>query len=234
MGEYRVSLSGEQIEAALNKIIDVNKTASEINNAFSYIDNLRTALNAAKIGEVMAKNAASNFTGTGIINTDDKILFPTDGRFPSSSVDIGPATTLSENGGFIHQIAHTLDKKYLVATYENSTAGTSKPQYWKREPQETGVVIQPVNSLVLSTSSIEYVSTVNSQLNAIYLDFVSSVSNLAIEIISVSTGKPIKYIPNEKAWNDAVGGLNIVPGINNVLTSTPISVLTTYDLQINF
>lgn len=84
MANYRVNLSGEQIEAALNKVVDIEKTATEINTALSYIDNIRTAMTAANVGEVMAKSRSGNFTGTGIINTDTKILFPTDGRFPDS------------------------------------------------------------------------------------------------------------------------------------------------------
>lgn len=234
MADYQLNLTGTEIEEALKKVISINKTASQINASLSYLDNIIVAMNVAKIGEIMAKSASGSMTGTGIINSADKIFFPVDGRFPSSSVDIGPAITLSENGGFVQQISHTLDKKYLVAMYENSTTGTSKPQYWKREPQETNVVIQPVNSLILSVSTLEYVPTADSQLNAVYLDFVSSVSNLAIEIISKATGKPIKYIPNEKAWIDSIGGINVQPGINNVLPTTPISVLTSYDLQVNF
>lgn len=234
MADYVSQFTGNEIDQNILKSANINKSSSEINASLSYVDNMKTALNVAKIGEVMAKSQSGNITGTGIVDTGDKIFFSKDGRFPSGSIDVGPAITLSENGGFTQQKSHTLNKEYILMMYENQTTGTLKPQYWKREAQETNVAIQPVNSLVITTSSIEYTSTNDSQVNAVYLDFVNSVNNLAIEIVSKTTGSPIKYIPNERAWIESTNGINITPGINNVLPSTPISLLTSYDLQINF
>ena len=84
-------------------------------------------------------------------------------------------------------------------------------------------------------TTFNYMPTANSQVNALYLNFATDVSNFMAEIVSLNTGKPIKYIPNENSWKTNVGGLNLASGVRNILQNiSPISLLTAYNLKINF
>lgn len=234
MADYVSQFTGPEIDAQILKSKQINKSAQQVNDSLQTVDNLQAGITSARQGEVLSKSSTGSLEGTGIINGDDKIFFPKDGRFPSGSIDVGPAITLSENGGFLQQKAHTLDKDYLVLTYENQKTGTSRPIYWERAAEEKNVVIQPDNTGTLTQAVFFHTPISNSQVNALYMDFVNSVNNVCIEVISVNTGKPIKYIPNEQAWKNNVGGLDIGTGVQNVLGDTPISALTTYNLRFNF
>lgn len=234
MADYQSQFTGTQIDAGILKSTQINKTAQQVNDSLQAVDNINAGITGAKVGEMLSKSASGSLTGSGVVDEGDKLFFPKDGRFPSGSIDVGPAITLSENGGFVQQKSHTLDKDYLMMMYENAKTGTSRPMYWERAAEEKNVVIQPVNTGTMSQSVFYHTPVANSQVNALYMDFVSSISNVSIEIVSLNTGKPIKYIPNEQAWKSKTGGLDIAAGINNILSDTPISMLTTYHLRFNF
>lgn len=232
---YISRFTGPEIDAALQKSKDITKTAGEINTSLEFVTNTQSALTTAQTGEIIAKNANGDLEGTGIINGDDNIFFPKDGRFPSGSIDIGPGITLSENGGFVQNTPHTLDKTYLMVDYEVNKNGTTKPIYWERAAEEINVILQNVSDTQTTLSYFDRTPTVSSQVNSLYLNFANSYDNILIEIISLNTNKPIKYLPNESAWKNGTGGISVSQGLNNILEGiTPISFLDTYRVRFNF
>lgn len=234
MADYVSQFTGAEIDAQILKSKQINKSAQQVNDSLQAVDNLQAGITGARVGEVFSKSSTGSLEGTGIINGDDKIFFPKDGRFPSGSIDVGPCITLSENGGFTQQRSHTLDKEYILVMYENATSGTTRPMYWERAAEEQNVIIQSVNTSTMSANVFYHTPKSDSQVNKMYMDFVNSVNNVSIEVVSLNTGKPIKYIPNENAWKTGTNGINLSTGVNNVLQSTPLSALTTYNLRFNF
>lgn len=234
MPDYVSKFTGTEIDDAIQKSKDISKTANEINTSFEYTDKIKSSIDATADNEIIYKNSNGDLTGSGIVNETDKIFFNKDGRFPSGSIDIGSGITLSENGGWVQNTPHTLDKNYIMLDYENDSSGSQKPIYWKREAEQIGVIINNGGNVDMTISSINYIPTTNSQVNKVYLNLTNPVENLIIEVVSNVTNKPIKYIPNESAWKNNVGGLNLDSGVQNILYSTPISLLTSYDLRINF
>lgn len=236
MADYISKFTGQQIDAAIQKATDIAKTATDINSNLAYTEGLKTNLNTIADNEIVSKKSDGSLQGTGILNESDKIFFPKDGRFPSSSIDIGPAATLSENGGWLQYKANTLGKDYILLDYENDETGSKRPVYWERAAEEKGHVVNNVDSTAMNNiTTFNHIPTANSQVNALYLNFATDVSNFMAEIVSLNTGKPIKYIPNENAWKTNVGGLNLASGVRNILQNiSPISLLTAYNLKINF
>lgn len=236
MADYISKFTGQQIDAAIQKATDIAKTATDINSNLAYTEGLKTNLNTIADNEIVSKKSDGSLQGTGILNESDKIFFPKDGRFPSASIDIGPAATISENGGWLQYKANTLGKDYILLDYENDETGSKRPVYWERAAEEKGHVVNNVDSTAMNNiTTFNYISTANSQVNALYLNFATDVSNFMAEIVSLNTGKPIKYIPNENAWKTNVGGLNLASGVRNILQNiSPISLLTAYNLKINF
>lgn len=235
MADYISKFTGQQIDAAIQKATDIAKTATDINSNLAYTEGLKTNLNTIADNEIVSKKSDGSLQGTGIVNEDNKIFFPKDGRFPSGSIDIGPAATLSENGGWLQYNANTLDKDYILLDYENDETGSKRPVYWERAAEEKGHVVNNVDSTAINNiTTFNYIPTANSQVNALYLNFATDVSNFMAEIVSLNTGKPIKYVPNENAWKTNVGGLNLASGVRNILQNiSPISLLTAYNLKIN-
>lgn len=235
MADYISKFTGQQIDAAIQKATDIAKTATDINSNLAYAEGLKTNLNTIADNEIVSKKSDGSLQGTGIINESDKIFFPKDGRFPSASIDIGPAATISENGGWLQYTANTLGEKYILLDYENDETGSKRPIYWERAAEEKGHVVNNVDSTEMDNiTTFNYIPTANSQVNALYLNFATDVSNFMAEIVSLNTGKPIKYIPNENAWKTNVGGLNLASGVRNILQNiSPISLLTAYNLKIN-
>lgn len=232
---YISRFTGQQIDAAIQKSKDITKTAGEINTSLEFVTNTQTALTTAQTGEIIAKNANGDLEGTGIINGDSNIFFPKDGRFPSGSIDIGPGITLSENGGFVQNTPHTLDKTYLMVDYEVNKSGTTRPVYWERAAEETNVVIQSVDTTQTTLTYFDRTPTVDSQVNALYLNFANPYDEIIVEVLSLNTGKPIKYFPNEAAWKSGKGGISVTAGVHNILEGfTPISFLNTYRVRFNF
>lgn len=236
MADYISKFTGQQIDAAIQKATDIAKTATDINSNLAYTEGLKTNLNTIADNEIVSKKSDGSLQGTGIINESDKIFFPKDGRFPSASIDIGPAATISENGGWLQYTANTLGKKYILLDYENDETGSKRPIYWERAAEEKGHIVNNVDSTAMNNiTTFNYIPTANSQVNALYLNFATDVSNFMAEIVSLNTGKSIKYIPNENAWKTNVGGLNLASGVRNILQNiSPISLLTAYNLKINF
>nr|UWG92247.1 MAG: hypothetical protein [Bacteriophage sp.] len=236
MADYISKFTGQQIDAAIQKATDIAKTATDINSNLAYTEGLKTNLNTIADNEIVSKKSDGSLQGTGILNESDKIFFPKDGRFPSGSIDIGPAATLSENGGWLQYKANTLGKDYILLDYENDETGSKRPVYWERAAEEKGHVVNNVDSTAMNNiTTFNHIPTANSQVNALYLNFATDVSNFMAEIVSLNTGKPIKYIPNENAWKTNVGGLNLASGVRNILQNiSPISLLTAYNLKINF
>lgn len=236
MADYISKFTGQQIDAAIQKATDITKTATDINSNLAYTEGLKTNLNTIADNEIVSKKSDGSLQGTGILNESDKIFFPKDGRFPSASIDIGPAATISENGGWLQYTANTLGKKYILLDYENDETGSKRPIYWERAAEEKGHIVNNVDLTTMNNiTTFNYMPTANSQVNALYLNFSTDVSNFMVEIVSLNTGKPIKYIPNENAWKTNVGGLNLASGVRNILQNiSPISLLTAYNLKINF
>lgn len=236
MADYISKFTGQEIDDSIQKAKDISKTANEINSNLAYTESLKTNLNTIADNEVVSKKSDGSLQGTGIINESDKIFFPKDGRFPSASIDIGPAATISENGGWLQYTANTLGEKYILLDYENDETGSKRPIYWERAAEEKGHIVNNVDLTTMNNiTTFNYMPTANSQVNALYLNFATDVSNFMVEIVSLNTGKPIKYIPNENAWKTNVGGLNLASGVRNILQNiSPISLLTAYNLKINF
>lgn len=238
MGNYISKFTGTEIDESIQKAKDINKTANEINTNLNYVTETKNNVANIATGEVVSKKADGTLEGTGIINESDKIFFPKDGRFPSASVDIGPAITLSENGGWTQYTAHTLGRKYILLQYEVDETGTKNPVYWERVAQENNVIISADDTVLIeNVQTLEYIPTTDSQVNAIRYNFANALTNFRMEIKSLVTGAVIKYIPDEKAWKNNSGGLTIVAGLNDILNytkSSPVSFLQEYDLQINF
>jgi hypothetical protein len=238
MPDYISKYTGQEIDEAIGKSKSITKDATEINKALQYVDNTETSIKALNNNELITKRADGTLISTGIINEPDKIFFPKDGRFPSGSIDVGPGATISENGGWLQYHANTLGNNYLLLDYYVDSTGTTKPVYWERSQEEKDIIINPYNVDTLPNMiTFEHIPTTDSQVNALYLDFVNPVSNFMVEIVSLLTNKPIKYIPNESAWKTNLGGLDFNTGINNVLqgaTSTPFSLLKSYQLKFNF
>lgn len=236
MSEYVSRFTGQEIDEFLQKSKDITKTASEINSSMALVDKVESGINNAAVGEIVAKNANGGLEGVGIINEADKIFFPKDGRFPSGSIDVGPGATISENGGWLQYKAQTLGRDYILLDYELTDQGTTRPVYWERGAEEQNIVVNPNNGQTIAINSFTHTPSTNSQINALFFDFAAPVTNLCVEIVSKVTGKPIKYIPNEQAWKNNTGGLNLGTGIQNVLvgnTLTPFSALTAYELELN-
>lgn len=237
MPDYISKFTGQEIDDYLQKSKDINKTAGQINNALDFVDKTNEKVTNAEIGEVMAKASDGSLEGTGIINEANKIFFPKDGRFPSGSIDVGPAITISENGGWVQNTSDTLGKTYLMLDYEIDKTGTKRPIYWERATEEKNVIINSANQTTMSdVSTFTHIPSANSQVNALYMNFALPVSNLRIEIVSLITNQPIKYIPNENSWKNNIGGLNLSQGINDILQNgsiTPMSLLTSYSLKFN-
>lgn len=230
------SFSQAQLEQAIYKINGIEKNLLEINNALDYILAIKEDISKLSNGELVKKNN-ENLQGTGIIEDDTHIFFPKDGRFPSGSIDVGPGATISENGGWLQYKTNTLGKSYILLDYELTQGGTTKPVYWERLMEEQDVIIQPINSVVMDVERIEIVPSSNYQINQLKLDFVEPVENLVIQIKSLDTNKVIKYFPNENAFKTGSGGFDFGIGSNNIIdgfTSTPLSVLTAYNLEITF
>lgn len=235
MADYISKFTGQEIDDSIQKAKDISKTANEINSNLAYTESLKTNLNTIADNEIVSKKSDGSLQGTGIVNEDNKIFFPKDGRFPSGSIDIGPAATISENGGWLQYNANTLGKDYILLDYENDETGSKRPVYWERAAEEKGHVVNNVDSTTINNiTTFNHIPTANSQVNALYLNFATDVSNFMAEIVSLNTGKPIKYIPNENAWKTNVGGLNLASGVRNILQNiSPISLLTAYNLKIN-
>lgn len=236
MADYVSKFTGQQIDAAIQKTTDISKTATEINDSLTYTQSLKSNLNTIAENELVSKKSDGSLQGTGIINESDKIFFPKDGRFPSGSIDVGPAATISENGGWLQYKANTLGKDYIMLDYEIDKTGSQRPVYWERAAEETNQVINSTDTILMpNVTTFNHVPTANSQVNGLHLNFANDVSNFMAEIVSLDTGKPIKYIPNENAWKTNTGGLNLASGIRNILQYiSPISLLTAYNLKINF
>lgn len=237
MSEYVSKFTGQEIDEFLQKSKDISKTAQEVNTSLATVDSIKSGIDNAEPGEVLLKDSTGELKGSGIVDEGDKIFFPKDGRFPSGSVDVGPAVTISENGGWVQNHTNTLDQDYIFVDYQVTKRGTTKPVYWERGPEEKNVVINAGNSTTMRDVTVfDHVPTADSQVNAIYFDFAAPVTNFRAEIVSLDTNIPIKYIPNESAWKNNTGGLDLPSGIQNVLDSpkqTPISALTSYNLRFN-
>jgi len=234
MADYISQFTGPQIDQAIGKSNSINKSATEINVALSSVDKIDSGIASAGVGEILAKKSNGGLEGTGIINEQDKIFFPKDGRFPAASIDVGPAITISENGGWTQYHSNTLNKDYIFVDYEISKQGTTRPVYWERLAEEKNVVIHADNSQDITISTFDHIPTTDSQVNALYFNFTNPVTNLIIEVVSLDTNLPIKYIPNEVAWKNGTGGLNLQSGVQDVLLGKlPLSALTVYHLRFN-
>lgn len=239
MADYISAFSGTEIDAAVNKAKGITKTAPEINTILDHSETVKNNLDSMEDGEIPVKKSDGTLTESGIIDNGKNIFFPKTGRFPSGSIDVGPATTISESGGWLQYLAQTLGKQYLLLDYEITKAGTTKPIYWERKAEETDVVIQSDKSKNMNINTFDHVPTTDSQVNKIYFDFSDAASDLLIEIVSLDTNEPIKYIPDEAAWQNfqkgkPYTGLNIQSGVNEILGETPFSALQAYHLRFNF
>lgn len=108
MADYISKFTGQEIDDSIQKAKDISKTANEINSNLAYTESLKTNLNTIADNEIVSKKSDGSLQGTGIVNEDNKIFFPKDGRFPSASIDVGPAVTISENGGWLQYTANTI------------------------------------------------------------------------------------------------------------------------------
>ncbi len=231
---YVSKFTGEEIDNSIQKSKDINSTAGQININMETINQINNDLLNTSDNELLAKNANGKIKGVSVYDEGNKIFFGKDGRFPSNSIDVGPSITISENGGWTQYKAQTLGNQYIYLDYKIDSNGTERPIYWKRLAEENEVAINLDDTLDMYITSIIYQPQNNSQINSVYMKFVEPVSNLIMEIISAETNEVIKYIPNEKAWKENNGGISVDIGEQEIKLTTPISVLTSYNLIINF
>lgn len=239
MADYISSYSGTEIDGAVGKAKGITKTAPEINTLLEHTETNKDNLANMENGTVPVKGADGTLAESGIVDNGKNIFFPKTGRFPSGSIDIGPAITLSENGGWVQNTSQTLGKSYLMLDYLVDKTGTTKPVYWERKAEETGVIIQSDSTKNMNINTFDHIPTTDSQVNKLYFDLTDAVQDLVIEITSLDTNEPIKYLPNEKAWQDAqkgkpYQGLDLNSGLVDVLGDTPFSALKAYHLRFTF
>lgn len=236
MPNYISKFKGSEIDEAIGKTREINKTSEEINQTLEDVENLQQGINNVADGELLSKGLNGDLKGTGVIDQGDKIFFTKDARLPSGSIDIGPSITLSEASGWLRVVDNSTNDKYFAVDSKNTLEGSERPIYYEHSKQEELIVQSDDTQVLNNVSVIEYTPKLLSQVNEMYLNFESDVKNLRIEVISMITNKPIKYIPSEGTWVKGVGGLNLVAGVQNIFlgfTFTPVLFEPTTPIKIN-
>ena len=174
----------------------------------------------------------NSFVASSVSETTDRILFEKIGRFPSASIDLGPAITLSENGGFLDVQPHTLDETYIVIMNQYDTTGTTVPFYAELAAEADTIIQSDTSQTISGVTSITNMPTMNRQVNSIFVNFASPVTNLRVQVVSLSTNQPIRYYPTELDWNADTGN-DFAAGEHEIVLNPPIRLLTTYNIRLD-
>lgn len=153
-------------------------------------------------------------TKSDIRQLDDVILMGETVRNKQGSVEIGVGTRLSEYGGLFTAKSAITDNKYLPIVSQVE-AGTVDPfandKAFRSSIGTFGdVILQATDTELLENvtsvdiTSLPYLNT----LSKFYFDFANTPTNLRIRV-KRTNGTIIKYFPDEFAWIDEVGGIDI-------------------------
>lgn len=188
---------------------------------------------------VKANVGGTAIVGTGDTNTPTEVDFGSkDVRCKSviteaGSVDVGPALTISERGGYQQNHSDVSGKSYIGVEYEIDDTGTQKPTYDVRGPLDVNVVKQPIDtSIMLNVTNYSFTPSGSEDVKSVRLKFSNSVTNFRMQYVSVATGNPIKYFPSENDWRKETG-VSFAAGEQVITFDTPLAEIDGVSILVN-
>lgn len=154
-------------------------------------------------------------TKADIRQLDDTLLMGETTRNKQGSIGIGPGTTLSEYGGLFTTKSTITGSSYfnVLSQYKAGTIDLFGSQKARRLEIGTSgdVVVQGTDTTELvDVTSVTYESLAYlHEVTKFYLDFANTPTNFRFRIKRADNDAVIKYFPNEFAWLDEEGGVDI-------------------------
>lgn len=190
-------------------------------------------------GEVIANSNTHPGTaaGSGLFLQGTDTLF-TRKNIIAKRVDVDPGTfkvgsiSIRDNGAFLENIPDTTGVPYLLCDYKNDLKlGSTKPNYWKRDPWEPDILRSPRAfnyNVPKQYTTIDFGQPQDSnEIDGIDFNFVQPVQDLKFMV--VVNGKPIRWMPSKYAWNNALApGYTFGAGYQKLVFEPHISFLDWY------
>ena len=197
---------------------DITQVKTDLTNkAAKDLSNVR-GISDAPDGSIMyKKNNQLIHTPIIIDDTEKLIKSPYSLKVPANTIELGDNIEIHENGGFIENSTKTLGKNYILLDYENDPInGSSKPIYYERAAKRVKVDIQPVDTTTMNNvTSINFgKSTMDKQVQSIYLKLTSSVNNVKFKLNI--NGTDVAYYPSRAAWDGTENGINLASGLQKI------------------
>lgn len=137
------------------------------------------------------------------IDDDNKLIItPYSFQTAPETIILGTNLAIHQNGGFIEYDTKTLNKNYLILSYENDPeTGTSVPIYYQRGPKEVQQPWQDIdNTIMKNVTSIHLgYSTDDHQTQRNYMKLVNPITNFKFKLNI--NGHDVMDYPYG-AWND--------------------------------
>ena len=228
--QLQTEYAGLEAQVLKNEGDIVSKADSNLSNVGDFSSLPDGSVLIKKDGII--KDSEMTIDGDDIIGRK-KMLQVKELKTSSQTVNIGDNISLSENGGFLEMMTNSLGAYYLMATYKNDAqTGSEVPKYWERGAKEQEIIQRDnTSNMVLTTVDFGH-PNFDRQIQAIYFDFLTAVTNLRMEF--VVNGKALFHYPSENAWDGLEPGLNVSGGIQKIDINPFFSNLTAYDVTINF
>lgn len=155
--------------------------------------------------EVIAKGSGNNLIPTSLFvdNINDEVLAENSLSVPNFSLNIGRSVQLGEFGSLPDYTSRVSGRRYLFPIQRYTrTNGTFNMEFFKTLGAEQTFDIQTTfDTVITAPSTITLASTDQRFINAFIIN--SATSNRIALRFSNSSGDIVKYLPNEKAWNEA-------------------------------
>lgn len=159
--------------------------------------------------------------GTQMYDRNDGVFSAKNIRVESGTLDVGPAISVKERGGYLQTHVNTTNRDFISVDYLVNENGTEPPTYDKRAPAII-VEIQPDNSQTMTdVKSITMQLSGSRDILSLWLDFATESVNFRAVAKSSITNLPIKYYPTEDAFLDGRGV--IANGLFEIIPETPIA-----------
>lgn len=142
-------------------------------------------------------------------------------RVESGTLDIGPAISTKERGGYLQTHVNTTNRDFISVDYLVNESGSQPPTYDKRAPAIITEVQADKSQIMADVKTITLQLNGNRDIFSIWLDFATESVNFRALVRSNATNLPIKYYPTEDAFLDGRGV--IASGEFQIIPETPIA-----------
>lgn len=159
--------------------------------------------------------------GTQLYDKNDGVFSAKNIRVESGTLDVGPAISIKERGGYLQTHVNTTNRNFISVDYSVNENGTEPPTYDKRAPAIITEVQPNKSQTMTDVKTITLQLTGNRDILSVWLDFATESVNFRALVRSSTTNLPIKYYPSEDAFVDGRGV--IASGEFEIIPETPIA-----------